>query len=329
MTLIKRLSESVTTLAFAMLMMSPLHAQEIRVTLLGTGTPILNINRFGISMLVEAGNQKLLFDAGRGVATRLHQRNVPIRDIDAVFVSLMNSDHVTGLADLYASAPLPTDDGRRTTPLVMYGPEGIENVAAGLKLMLKDNNRLRLLAKETNPGAIDINANVVKPGVVFDRDGVKVSAFLIEHGVTKPDYGYRVEYMGRTVVITDDCTYSENLVANAKGADLMVQSVAIASKALEARDMDYANHFYSYLANPKNVARIFSEAKPKLAVLAHISLYSRHGIPRASMDELRDRISQGYRGRFVIGEDLMSFIIGNDGASPVPYDPGVRSREPI
>lgn len=302
--------------------------QSMKVTLLGTGTPILNINRFGIAVLVEAGDQRLLFDAGRGVATRLHQAKVPLRNIDAVFISLMNSDHVTGLADLYASAPLPTDDGRRTQPLMLYGPDGIRHVAAGLQLMLKDNNRLRLLQGETNPGAIAIDSHTVRPGVVYDQRGVKVSAFVIEHGVTKPDYGYRVEYQGHVVVIADDCSYSANLTQHAQGADLMVQSVAIASRALEQADMDYANHFYSYLANPEAVGRIFREARPKLAVLAHISLYSRHGIPRADMDELRDRIGQHYDGPFVIGDDLMAFVIDHDGVHPQPYDPAVKFREP-
>lgn len=302
--------------------------QSIKVTLLGTGTPILNINRFGISVLVEAGGQHLLFDAGRGVAMRLHQAQVPLRDISAIFISLMNSDHVTGLADLYASAPLPTDDGRRNTPLVLYGPDGIDNVAAGLQLMLKDNNRLRLLAHETNPQAVRIEPHVVKPGLVYSKDGVTVSAFLIEHGVTKPDYGYRIEYNRHTVVITDDTSYSENLVNHAKGADLLVQSVAIASRALEKADMPYVNHFYSYLANPEKVGRIFSEARPKLAVLAHISLYSRHDIPRADMNELRNRIAQNYGGPFLIGEDLMSFVIDDSGVHPQPYDPKSKFSEP-
>lgn len=324
----KNIAKLASAVVVAGLLTTSAFGQSMKVTLLGTGTPILNINRFGISMLVEAGHQHLLFDAGRGVAMRLHQAKVPLRDVDAVFVSLMNSDHVTGLADLYASAPHPTDDGRRTAPFVMYGPDGIENVAAGLQLMLKDNNRLRLLAHETNPGAIGIQAHTIEPGVVYDKDGVKVSAFLIQHGVTEPDYGYRVEYKGHTVVITDDCTYSDNLTKNAKGADLMVQSVAIASRALEKVDMDYANHFYSYLANPDTVGKILSESKPKLAVLAHISLYSRHGIQRASMDELRSRIAEHYDGPFVIGDDLMSFVIDDSGVHQQPYNADVKFQEP-
>ena len=89
-------------------------AGDMRVTLLGTGTPILNIDRFGMSTLVEADGQKLLFDAGRGVAMRLHQAKVPLREITAIFITHMHSDHLAGMPDIYATTPLiPPGAGRR------------------------------------------------------------------------------------------------------------------------------------------------------------------------------------------------------------------------
>ncbi|WP_157125853.1 MBL fold metallo-hydrolase [Pandoraea norimbergensis] len=307
---------------------APLSTAAMKVTLLGTGTPILNIDRFGISVLVEAGDQKLLFDAGRGVAMRMHQQQVPLRDISAVFISLLNSDHITGLPDLYATAPLPTDDGRLKTPMRLYGPDGIENVAQGIELMFKDQNRMRMLEGEVVEPATHITTKRVEPGTVYEKDGVKVTAFLIEHGHVKPDFGYRIEYDGHAVIITDDTTYSENLVAHSKHADLMVQSVAIGSRALERAAPDYVNHFYGYLASPENAGRILAETQPKLAVFAHISLYSQPGIPRATVDELRERVQAAYRGNFVIGEDLMSFSIDKRGVTQLPYSAEVRHKEP-
>ncbi|MFT4064444.1 MBL fold metallo-hydrolase [Paraburkholderia sp.] len=301
----------------------------MKVTLLGTGTPILNINRFGISVLVEAGTQKLLFDAGRGAAMRLHQQQIPLRDLSAIFISLLNSDHITGLPDIYATAPLPTDDGRLRKPLLLFGPDGIDNVARGTELLFKDQNRMRMLEGEVVEPATHIIAKRVEPGVVYEKDGVKVIAFLIEHGHVKPDYGYRVEYGGHSVVVTDDTTYSANLVAHAKDADLLVQSVAIGSRALEKAAPDYVNHFYGYLASPEKAARILVEARPKLAVFAHISLYSRPGIPRARVDELRERVQSVYDGKFVIGEDLMSFDIDEHGVRQAEYSPEIRQKEPV
>src|SRR5262252_2603965 len=109
-------------------------AQVIKVTLLGTGTPIVNFNRFGMSTLVEAGNQKLLFDAGRGVVLRLQQMGASIRDINGIFITHLHSDHLTGLPDLYATAELlPLAIGGRKTPLDIWGPVGIDNVARGIE----------------------------------------------------------------------------------------------------------------------------------------------------------------------------------------------------
>ena len=51
--------------------------QEIKVILLGTGCPPAVMNRFGPSILVEAGGQKFIFDAGRGALQRLNQIKVP------------------------------------------------------------------------------------------------------------------------------------------------------------------------------------------------------------------------------------------------------------
>ena len=124
-------------------------SQEIKVTLLGTGTPIVNFNRFGMSTLVEAGSQKLLFDAGRGVVLRLQQKGASIRDINGIFITHLHSDHLTGLPDLYATAELlPLAIGGRKTPLDVWGPVGIGNVARGVELMFTDNNRLRAIGGE-------------------------------------------------------------------------------------------------------------------------------------------------------------------------------------
>src|SRR5215210_6973744 len=78
------------------------YAQDIfRVTLLGTGTPIILPDRLGPATLVEAGNLKLLFDAGRGVPIRLAQVRIPPARIDALFITHYHSDHVHGIPDLW------------------------------------------------------------------------------------------------------------------------------------------------------------------------------------------------------------------------------------
>ncbi|HEY2187658.1 MAG TPA: MBL fold metallo-hydrolase [Caldimonas sp.] len=93
-------------------------AQDITVTLLGTGTPTPAMNRFGPSILVEAGGRKFLFDAGRGATQRLAQAKVPWQRVDGIFLTHLHSDHVVGFADLWPTGWLV---GQRDRPLRVWG----------------------------------------------------------------------------------------------------------------------------------------------------------------------------------------------------------------
>jgi ribonuclease Z len=301
--------------------------QEIKVTLLGTGTPIVNFNRFGMSTLVEAGSQKLLFDAGRGVVFRLQQKGASIRDINGIFITHLHSDHLTGLPDLYATAELlPLAIGGRKTPLDVWGPSGIGNVGRGIELMFTDNNRFRAIGGEVAQDATRIAVHELSEGVAYERDGVRVTAFLVNHGYVVPAYGFRVDYAGHAVVLSGDTAYAPNLVTNGKGADLLIHCVAIGSARLEQLRWDFVRRFYEYLANPETVARILAGIKPRDAVFSHISLYSQADIPPATEEELTARVRAGYDGPFVIGQDLMSFTISNSGVTREPYSSEFRQR---
>lgn len=304
---------------------------EMKVTLLGTGTPIININRFGMSTLVEAGKHSLLFDAGRGAVIRLHQIQKPLRDIDAVFFTHMHSDHLTGFSDLYATAPLPTDDGKRKVPFKVYGPKGVEAFTSGISFAFQANNDIRMKQGEFPAAATKVDTTVMpdEGGVIYDKDGIKVTAFLVDHGDAKPAYGYRVDYAGHSVVLSGDTSYSPNLIKNAKQADLLIHSLSVGSHQLEQAHPDYVNFFYSFLANPESVGKVLNQTQPKDAVISHISLYSKGEIPRASEVEINQRIQKVYKGKYILGQDLMSFIINNDGVTRLPYNPTIRQYEPI
>jgi len=88
----------IIVLLFA-LVASAVSAQDFRVTLLGTGDPISRPDRFGPATLVQVAGQDLLFDVGRGAATRLVQMGVPLSALDATFLTHFHHDHLIGLDD--------------------------------------------------------------------------------------------------------------------------------------------------------------------------------------------------------------------------------------
>jgi len=206
-------------------------AQDFKVTLLGTGTPFPVPDRFGAATLVEAGRERLLFDVGRGATIRLNQISVPMGTLNAVFLTHFHSDHTSGIRDLWLTGWIGRYYGNRQSPFRVIGPKGTVSLMQNLERAYAEDIRIRY-ADEKNPmeGVAIAASEYASDGVVYDKNGVTVTAFEVDHGaLIKPAYGYRVDYEGRSVILSGDTRYSENLEKHAQGATLVVHEVAMAN----------------------------------------------------------------------------------------------------
>jgi len=269
----------------------------IRVTLLGTGALIPSIERFGPAILVEAGESVLLFDCGRGAAQRLGQAGVGLNDIDAVFFSHLHSDHIVGFPDLWLTALARG----RSVPLVVFGPEGTVTMTHHLEEAFSAD-----MAARSGPAHGSIDAHDIAENVVYQTEELIVTAFVVDHGAIKPAYGYRVDYQGRrSVVLSGDTRYSENLIGNAKGVQLLVHEVAAADPEL-LRSSPAVRGILALHTTPEDAARVFRQARPYLAVYSHVVLL---GIDE---DEVMRITHESYRGAVQMGKDLMVIEIQNE-----------------
>lgn len=286
-------------------------AAQFAVTLLGTGSPVPSAERFSQSILVEAGDKKLVFDLGRGVTIRLAQRGIRLGAIDASFLTHFHSDHTVGLVDLWQTGWLPTPFGSRTEPFVIYGPKGTAAMTDNLTKAFSEDIRIRIADEKLPPRGIAFDAHDIGPGVVYDKDGVRVTAFETHHGdLIEPNYGYTVEYLGRKVVISSDTTYDDRIAKRAAGADLLIHEVAdIDAKLLAAYPR--FKEIIAHHSSPEDAARIFSMAKPKLAAYTHIIVLRANQQGEPDTSSIRTRTRAGYGGPLAIGEDLMRFEIGD------------------
>ncbi len=283
-------------------------AGNFRVTLLGTGSPQLSLTRFGPSTLVEAGDQTLIFDAGRGAAQRLDQLGVSFAQINAVFLTHLHSDHVIGLPDLWLSGWILA---RRTVPWELLGPAGTASMADHLARAFSFDIEIRIKDGNQSPPGARLVARDIGPGVVYDRRGVKVTAFLVDHGMVAPALGYRIEYGGRTVVLSGDTRFSPNLIAAARGANLLVHEVALAPI-----DVDSSASYYRAFAHhttPEQAGDIFTRVRPALAVYSHIVIFG-----NSAETEIAPRTRRTYAGPLLVGADLMSIAVGDTMATPRP-----------
>lgn len=285
-------------------------AGKFTITLLGTGVPVPSPDRFGSSTLVEAGDQTLLIDAGRGSAIRLFQLDVPLGRIDALLLTHYHSDHTSGIPDVWLTGWLESFFGTRKAPLRVIGPTGAKILMAKLAEAYAADIKIRLADEKLPPDGIATSVEEFdRDGVVYEKNGVKVIAFEVDHGdLIKPAYGYRVEYGGRVAVISGDTRYNENVIKHAMGADLLIHEVAAAHPAL-MREV-YMQRILAHHITPQDAGRVFAQTKPKLAAYTHLALLGSDRLAPPTLDDLMTQTRETYSGPVEIGEDLMAFDIG-------------------
>src|SRR5690349_10686008 len=199
-------------------------ADTLKIVLLGTGVgPPVNLQQYGASTLIEAGSVRLLFDCGRGATLRLAQVGVPPGSINRVFLTHLHSDHVVQLPDLLLTGWV---GGGRTVPLEVWGPKGTREMMDHLQQAFAFDIHMRRDVDEKAPAkGIEVMSHDIEQGIVFDQQGVKVTAFLVDHSPVTPAFGYRVDYRGHSAVLSGDTRVSENLVRFAQGVDVLVHEV--------------------------------------------------------------------------------------------------------
>lgn len=283
--------------------------QNIVVTLLGTGDPIPSPERLGPSILVQAGGLNLMFDAGRGSTIRLRQIGLWPGQIDAVFITHFHSDHLNGLNDLLTLGYIGRPGLRRTRPLEIHAPVGMKRIADAVRSSIDDDVRIRSADEKISPLGADMAVHeFTGDGPVFERNGVKVTAFAVDHGeFIKPAFGYRVDYKGMSAVFSGDTRFDQNLIAHAAGVDLLVHETAAAPAALA--NLEGVKAVLAHHTTPERAGEVFARTKPRLAAFSHITLIEDVANPAVGEAEIERRTRQEWSGPLVVGEDLMRITI--------------------
>jgi ribonuclease Z len=270
------------------------------VTLLGTGCPPPNPRRRGPATLVQAGDERLLVDAGSGVAAQLVAAGVRVVDLPRrVFLTHLHSDHVIDLGHLVLTRWIVGENA----PLAVFGPAGTgAHVDRLLALWEWDVEVRRRHMYDREPPRVAVTE--IEDGAVYRGDRLSVTAFAVEHEPVKPAYGFHIEADGRRVVLSGDTRPCENLIRHARGADVLVHECTDATQTRwtpgcgwptrEAKVRELA----SYHTGPDEVGRVAARADVRRLVLTHL-------MPGSEPADLAARAAGDFAGPIVVGEDLL------------------------
>ncbi|MFM8868447.1 MAG: MBL fold metallo-hydrolase [Ilumatobacteraceae bacterium] len=271
----------------------------MKVTLLGTGSPIPNPDRAGAATLLESGTQRLLVDAGRGVVMRMSAAGVLPVMLTGVVITHLHSDHITDLNDVITTHWIMTAND---TPLRIYGPIGIDRVVQGILDVLEPDISYRLEHhQDTLTWRPHVEVTEVAPGDEFRLDELRVIVGRTNHQPVEPTVGYRVKHEDKSVVFGGDGIPCAELDQLCLGADAYVQTVMrddLVRQVPSKRFLDVLD----YHSTVEQAAQTAARAGVSTFVMTHYI----PGMQSGQEDEWREIAARHFTGTIVLGDDLTS-----------------------
>ncbi|GHN01479.1 ribonuclease Z [Cytophagales bacterium WSM2-2] len=268
-----------------------------KLVLLGTGTPNTDINKFGPSTAIIVDDQPYIIDCGPGVVRRAIAAGIKVETLNLLFITHLHSDHTVGYPDFLLTPAVLERHG----PLKVFGPSGIKSMHEHITKAYEKDIELRLKGDEHgNPSSYQTEVSEIKQGLVYQNEKVKVYAFKVSHGSWDEAYGYKFETPDKTIVISGDCTYSEEIVKACEGCDVLVHEV-YSEDGFSRKPDKWKNYHSKFHTSTSQLAEIANRSKPKLLVLTHQLVWD------STPEKMLKEISGKYSGKVVFGNDLDSF----------------------
>lgn len=269
----------------------------MKVTLLGTGSPIPHPFRAGPATLVQAGTDSVLVDAGRGVIMRLAQAGLVPTMLSGVVLTHLHSDHVCDLNDIitthWVMSPSPT-------PLRIVGPRGTQDFVDRTIAALHADVSYRIAHHADLDDGPWVDVHEVGPGDELTVGSLALTVGSTDHRPVEPSVGYRFEHEGASVAVAGDGVPCDTLDALTRGATAYVQTVIrddIVRQVPNARLQDILD----YHSTVGQAAATASRAGVRYLILTHYVPAPAPGTEQ----EWRD-LAVGFTGEVIVGDDLTS-----------------------
>jgi len=289
-------------------------ADSLHVYVCGAGSPLSDPKRSGPCIAVLAGKKAFIFDAGTNGSQNLGPMGFPSARVEEIFLTHLHSDHLDGLGQMLLGTWI---NSGRSAPTKVSGPVGTAQVVEGFNMAYQIDSTYRVAHHGTavaNPATFGATAREIDltsgSKIVYEQDGVKITAFNVEHEPVSPAFGYRVDYKGRSIAISGDTAYDPNIATVSKDVDVlfhealnmeMVQTMQAAAKTNGAKGLEkILFDIQDYHTSPVDAAKTAKQAGAKALVLYHI-------VPMLPSDALIPLFIKGtaaeFGGKITVSED--------------------------
>ncbi|MFT4519520.1 MAG: ribonuclease Z [Halioglobus sp.] len=200
----------------------------LHLALCGAGGPLPDPKRSGACVLVIAGDKLFVVDAGTNGLRNINRMRYPTGRIEGVFLTHFHSDHIDGLGEM---ATIRWVSEGNTSPLPVYGPEGVAQVVKGFNTayaqdaVYRNDHHGDAVAPPSGTGMVahpfPLPASRELRTVFVDGD-LTIQALAVDHEPVNPAVAYLFTYKGRTILVSGDTAKSDNIEMYAQDIDLLV-----------------------------------------------------------------------------------------------------------
>lgn len=291
-------------------------ADGLHVVLCGAGGPMPDPKRSGPCAAVIAGKTLVVVDSGTGGSRNLTSMQIPQGSIDALLLTHFHSDHIDGLGEMAMNRWVTAAN---TRPVPVIGPPGVKAVVAGFNqsyaqdAVYRHAHHTDLVAPLSGKGMRAVETVLPAKGesnTVFEKEGLVVTQFQVDHDPVKPSVGYRFDYKGRSVLISGDTAKSATVEKMARGVDVLVHEALSKNMVTMIEDKAKSKQLpiiekimfdiLDYHTSPTEAAEIAAAAKVKYLLYYHVT----PAMMFSGMDNLfLEGVSDIYSGPVTIGVD--------------------------
>ena len=259
----------------------------LKITLCGTSSPLPAPGRAQACIAVETRDHLYIVDAGSGSAATAQLSGIPLDKMRGILLTHYHSDHISDIGDFNLNSWI----AGRPAPLQIIGPEGVDRIVEGLNITYELDRGYRVAhhgAELLNPELGVMQSRTIGEGVIVDEDGLRITAFEVSHPPIDPAFGYRLDYGGRSVVISGDSLVTDKIVNISDGADVVLHDAmalqlvqgaeAMSRGAGNPRIAAILHDIQDYHATTADLARLAAEA-----TIGQLALYHLVPAPRNAM----------------------------------------------
>lgn len=257
---------------------------SIRIYTIGTASPMPG-KRVQTSTAIMLNGHFFLFDVGDGAVIKAENMGLPLNRLDGIFITHWHSDHMMDLPSLISRSWLLG----RTNDLHLYGPDGTDTLNQAINQLLHIENQHRVdhhgaeIMDISKARAIAHEFKNIQGGreVIYQQDGITITAFDVNHEPIEPAVGYVIEYDGKKVVLSGDTKRNDLVQEMAQDADVLLHEVLLSSFLKQmvtnleregmARNAKIVHDIQDYHTSPAEVAEIAAKANVKKLVLHHFA----------------------------------------------------------